>query len=324
MHEHRLRFVTRGVASGAPEGTESACLLSRREFLSGMAATAAASSVLGAGAVARSAPKPRFKIIGFTKPFQTAGPSELADIVARIGWDGIECPVRPKGQVEPERVEDELPRVVEALRSVGREVTILTTAITKLNPLAERVLRTASRLGIKRYRLGFWTYTKDKSIPDQIAEVHAAMRDLVALNKELGITGAHQNHSGAAFFGAPVWDIHAVIKDYDPRHLGICFDIGHATIEGLLSWPIQARLMQPYFAAVYLKDFLWQRGPAGWRLDWCPLGKGTVDPKFFQMLKQSDYAGPISQHHEYEVGSGVAMIQAMKRDLEVLKRWLET
>ena len=47
---------------------------------------------------------------------QTLGPEQTADTVAEIGWDGIECPVRAKGQVLPERVEEDLPKFVEALR----------------------------------------------------------------------------------------------------------------------------------------------------------------------------------------------------------------
>jgi sugar phosphate isomerase/epimerase len=266
--------------------------------------------------------KPCCKIIGFSKPFQTASPSQTADIVAEVGWDGIECPVRPKGQIEPERVEEELPKMVEALRKVGREVTVITTGIKTVGPLTEKVLRTASKLGIKRYRLAFWNYSASKPIPEQIAEVRAAMSDLAALNKELDICGGYQNHSGANQFGAPIWDIYEAVKDGDPNHLGTCFDIGHATIEGGLSWPTQARLMRPFYTAVYVKDFVWQKGAKGWRPAWCPLGDGMVHAEFFTTLKKSNYTGPISQHHEYEVGSGAAMIQAMQKDLAVLKQWL--
>lgn len=327
MNRQQRQFPTTPVASqnGVPfAGKDTGPSLSRREFLSRTAATGAAISLLGAEAWAKPEPKPGIKIIGFSKPFQTASPTETADIVAEIGWDGIECPVRPKGQVEPERVEEDLPKLVEALQRVGREVTLLSTGIKEVNPLTEKVLRTASKLGIKRYRFAFWTYKTNQPIPPQVAEIRAAMRDLAALNKELGLCGAHQNHSGPAYFGAPIWDIYDVIKDFDPQHLGTCFDIGHATIEGGLSWPIQARLMRPYYAAVFLKDAFWQKGEKGWRPEWCPLGEGIVDPKFFQTLKQSGYDGPISQHHEYEVGTGAAMIKAMQRDLEVLRKWLAT
>ena len=298
--------------------------LSRRQFLSGLAASSAVISVFGVDALAAQHTNSPCKIIGFTKPFQTASPAEIADIVAEVGWDGVECPVRPKGQIEPERVEEQLPRLVEALRKVGREVTLISTSIKKVSPLTEKVLRTASNLGIRRYRMAFWNYSADKPIPDQVAEIRAAMRDLAAINKELDLCGAHQNHSGAAYFGAPIWDIYESIKDYDPNHLGICFDIGHATIEGGLSWPIEAQLMRPFYTAVFVKDFVWKKSEKGWNVEWCPLGEGAVDPKFFGMLKQSGYNRPISQHHEYEVGTGAAMIAAMKKDLDVLKQWLAT
>ena len=71
--------------------------------------------------MAAAAPAPRWPIIGFSKPFQTLGPEQTADTVAEIGWDGIECPVRAKGQVLPERVEEDLPKFVEALRQRGSE-----------------------------------------------------------------------------------------------------------------------------------------------------------------------------------------------------------
>jgi sugar phosphate isomerase/epimerase len=296
--------------------------VSRRDFLARTVSVGAAVSLPGPSCLAAGQSPSRSKIIAFSKPFQTATASETADIVAEIGWDGIECPVRSKGQIEPERVAEDLPRMVEALRKVGREVSLISTDIKAVDPLAEKVLRTASRLGIRRYRLAFWKYSADKPIADQIAEVRAATRDVAALNKELDICGSHQNHSGADRFGASVWDIYEVVKDCDPRYLGVCFDIGHARIEGGLSWPIRARLVRPFLTAVFVKDFTWQRGAKGWKPEWCPLGSGMLPPEFFRTLRDSAYSGPISQHFEYQVGRGAAMIQAMKKDLARLKQWL--
>jgi sugar phosphate isomerase/epimerase len=102
----------------------------------------------------------------------------------------------------------------------------------------------------------------------------------------------------------------------------MCFDIGHATIEGGLSWPIQAKLLEPFYAAVYVKDFYWKKVQPAWRVEWCPLGQGMVHRAFFDTLKRSPYAGPISQHHEYELGDHRQMIAAMRNDLRVLQAWL--
>ena len=85
---------------------------------------------------------------------------------------------------------------------------------------------------------------------------------------------------------------------------------------------------------VSVKDFVWERiepkqndrqssrAKNDWRSEWCPLGEGMVRPEFFTSLRKSGFAGPISQHFEYEVGSGREMIQTMKKELGVLKDWL--
>jgi len=299
--------------------------LTRRKFVTTTAAAAAALVTASPSLFAQNTTEKRFKIIGFTKPFQKLNFEDTADTVAEIGWDGIECPVRPRGQgqIEPERAPDELPKLVEALKQRGKELTLMTTAITSVSqPHTEQLLRTAAKLGIRRYRLGFWKYDLAKPIPDQVTKIGTQLRDLAALNAELGIQAGFQNHPGRDYVGAPVWDLWTMIKDTDPRHMGVCFDIGHATIEGGLSWPIEARLMETQLTAVFVKDFLWQRTDRGWREQWVPLGDGMVDKAFFKWLKTTSFTGPICQHHEYDHGEGKPMITKMQKDLKVLREWL--
>lgn len=296
--------------------------MTRRNFLAGAALGAAALS--GALPAMGQTAQQRLKLIAFSKPFQKLDFDQTADLVAEVGWDGIECPVRAKGHVEAQRVEEDLPRMVEAMKKRQKEVLIITTDVREITPLNEKVLRTAAKLGIKKYRLGVTQYARDKSIPDQLKEIQAKYRDVVALNKELGIQGGHQNHSGSGYVGAPVWDVYLLVKDFDPQYMGIHFDIGHATVEGGSSWPIHARLMRPWFGAVYLKDFYWEKTNTGWKSKWCPVGEGMVRKSFFDDLMKSGYSGPISQHHEYFEGSTdrKQMVDYFKKDLGALKAWL--
>jgi sugar phosphate isomerase/epimerase len=295
--------------------------MSRRHFLA--VASGATLATMGGPAFGQAIARKRFQILGFTKPFQQLTFEETADIAAEVGWDGIECPVRAKGQILPERVEEDLPQLVAALKKRNVEVSILATDVQDAtHPLTQKVLRTASRLGVKKYRLGFMRYREDQPVLEQLHNLRAALRDLVALNLELGLHAGFQNHSGEGRIGAPVWDIFEVIRELDPKYIGIFFDIGHATLEGGYSWPTQARLMQPFMSAVYVKDFVWQKTPKGWQANWCPLGEGTVHREFFQRLRKSTFAGPISQHYEYELGQRPQMIRAMKKDLQVLQEWL--
>jgi len=46
-------------------------------------------------------------------------------------------------------------------------------------------------------------YTADKSIPDQLKELRAELKDLAVLNRELGMQAGFQNHSGSNSIGAP-------------------------------------------------------------------------------------------------------------------------
>jgi len=281
-------------------------------------------SPIRVGAIAQ-APRPRWKIIAFSKPFIQLSFDDTADLVADVGWDGIECPVRKTStHIQPERVEEDLPKMVAALQKRGRDVAMLTTDIVGVDASAERILRTAVKLNIRKYRLGPIRYVATKSIAQQLQELKPQFRDLAQLNKTLGIQGGIQNHSGADYFAAPVWDAMQTIDGLDPSAMGIAFDIGHATLEGGLSWPIQARLAEPRYSVVYVKDFRWEKQDKGWTSVWCPLGQGMVNKKFFATLASSTYAGPIGQHHEYDLGKTPAENLAhYKEDLRVLRGWLQ-
>jgi len=292
---------------------------SRREFI-GCSALALTATALGA---ADQPAKPRFKIIGFIKPFQKLPFAEVADVAREVGWDGIECPVRKGGAIEPERVEEDLPKLREALQRRELELSVISTDVEDAaDPLAQKVLKTASKLGIQRYRLKHLYYDLEKAIPPQLENIRTRLRDLAQLNQELKLQGSMQNHSGRNYMGAPVWDIWEVLRGLDPKFMGVFFDIGHATIEGGYSWPVQAKLMEPLLSIVSVKDFVWSKGAKGWQAEWRPLGEGMVNRRFFDTLKKSNFNGPITQHFEYEMGSGKEMIAAMQRDRRALASWI--
>src|SRR5687767_5852013 len=306
--------------------------LNRREFIS-TAVTAAAA--YGLRTNSRTAEANRLELIGFIKPFQKLPYVQIADIAAEIGWSGIECPVRKGGTIEPAKAQGELPKLVEALQKNGLALTVVASDVEDAkDPLTRTVLRTASELGIRHYRLKHYYYDLNKAIAPQLENFKTKVRELAALNSELKIQGSIQNHSGKNYVGAPVWDIWELVKDQDRNAMAAYFDIGHATLEGGHSWPLHAKLVEPMLSVVSVKDFIWKRvepkqndpqrtrAKNDWRSEWCPLGDGMVRPEFFTSLRNSGFNGPISQHFEYDVGTGREMIQAMKKELSVLKQWL--
>jgi sugar phosphate isomerase/epimerase len=300
--------------------------VTRRAFLQAASAGAAALALRPAGA---QEPRPAWKVGGFTKNLQDLSFEKTAEAAAEIGWEGIECPVRAKGHVLPERVEEDLPRLVEALKAKGLELFVMATDIRGADePLTEKVLKTAARAGVRLYRLGSLRYKEGAPLPRQLDEFRARLKDLAALNRELGVTGLLQNHSGNGYVGAAVWDLFELIKDLDPRQLGVHYDIGHATVESGLSWPTGFALVKDRIGAVIVKDFYWKHTPGqGARTVWCPIGQGSIHPRFFGMLKASGFRGPITMQFEYPLEGGDALearLRAMKEDNRKLREWLKS
>ncbi len=299
---------------------EKPLMNNRREFL------IAASSLVAAPALAQTETqaKPKQKFCVFTKPFNSLSFDELADRIAEIGFDGLEAPIRAGGHVQPANVEDKLPELVEALGKRNLELTVLTSDINDPNdPLSKRVIRTAATLGIKRYRMQYFKYDLNRSVIDQIAEWQPQLRDLAALNHDFGIRGLYQNHSGVNYLGAALWDLKLALEGIATEDIAVAYDIRHATAEGGMSWPATFNMIRPLVDTVYVKDFSWgEKKP-----DNVPLGQGRVDPKFFKMLRDSGFTGPISLHEEYLDHRKPELVPehlaAIKKDFETLKQWCD-
>src|SRR4051794_21050863 len=212
--------------------TKTDLRMDRRQFACA-AATTTASLALPLRLAAAPKVASRYKFCAFIKYLLPLKYDELSNGIADAGFDGVEVTARQKeAYIHPDRAADELPRLKEALDKRKLEITILTTDIVRHDePHAESMLRTAASLGIKQYRLGFFRYDLTKPILPQLAELQPVIRDIAAMNRDIGIAGMWQNHSGADMIGATVWDMHSLIKDYPLSELGCVFDIRHAAVE---------------------------------------------------------------------------------------------
>jgi sugar phosphate isomerase/epimerase len=292
----------------------------RRRFLE-LSAIAAASTAISQGADQPSKPtRPR---LAFTKSLEHLPFDDLATKISALGFTGLEAPIRKGGHIDPKQAPDKLPLFVAALKKQNLDLTILTSDIVRADKDSETLLRTAVAQGIKRYRLGPYQYDLAKPIVPQLEDVRAQLKDLAAMNKELGIQGQFQNHRGNNRVGSPLWDLISALEGIDPAHLGIAFDFAHATVEGTNAWEITLRRAAPHIVAIYYKDY---------RLDgrqWnpCPLGEGCVNPKSGELVAKLLPPGtPISLHVEYIPGNtadrDAATLAGMKNDLATLNKWL--
>jgi sugar phosphate isomerase/epimerase len=256
----------------------------------------------------------------------------MAGMAAEAGFNGLDLTVRPGGHVLPERVADDLPRAVEAARKAGISIPTIVTALTSADsPQAEAIIRTAAGQGVQAYRTGWINYQPNETIEQGMERSRQALTGLAALNQKHRIHGAYQNHHGTSL-GAPVWDLAEVLKGQDARYMGCQYDLYHATIEGVDSWPLGFRRIHPYVQTLDVKDFRWAGTGKKVHPETVPLGEGMVDfPRLFQLVKQLNIQPLLSMHFEYPMPTAVGgadarrqLIALMKKDLNVLQGWLQT
>jgi sugar phosphate isomerase/epimerase len=297
----------------------------RREFLAAAVTLASAASISIPAVAADWSSEPATRPIqfcAFEKFLQDLSHDELADGLADLGFDGVEVTARRGGRIAPDRADEDLPALVDALAKRNLGITVLTTEVNRAdNSTNEKLLAAAAKLGVKRYRLGWFKYDNDRPIPAQLADFRRQLLDLAALNRELGVTGLWQNHCGDEYVGATIWDLHQLLQGVSKEEIASAFDIRHATVEAGRSWPRLYQLIKPHIGALYMKDFIWSEN----RDKHVPFGEGRVDPAFFEMLERDQLNVPISVHVEYlPHGSAQENLQAIGRDFKRVQEMLQT
>jgi sugar phosphate isomerase/epimerase len=304
---------------------------SRRDFVKRVSLATGGLSLLGLPELSANRIQFSPKISVFSKNLQwLSSYDEMAITAKEIGFTGIDLTVRPNGHVLPERVATDLPKAVAAVRKAGLEVTSITTTITEAtDPYTEPILSAAQKLGIQYYRLNWFDYEQSMSIRDNLTLIRERMKKLAAVNEKYQIHGAYQNHAGTSF-GASIWDMYEVLKDFDPQYLGCQYDVRHAIVEGSNSWVNDLKLIHPYVRTTNIKDFQWTKKDNKWQAESVPLGEGMVDfKKYFELIRLYDVKGPVCMHFEYPLGGAdqgarsisitrEKVMQSMRQDLSNL------
>jgi len=306
---------------------------SRRRFLKNSLLTGALFPIMPNEfiSLANSSIENSLKINIFSKHLQFLGYTHMAEAAAEMGFDGVDVSVRPNGHVLPERVETDLPEVVEALKKVNFVPLIMTTAVADANDVIDRkVLTTASKLGFKFYRMNYYSYPDGKEMTASIELFQQRLKELSQLNKELGLIGCYQNHSGT-LAGSSIWELWELLRTADGQFMGVQYDIRHAVVEGALSWENGLRLVQSQIKTINVKDFKWLDENGKYAITDIPIGEGVVDFKaYFNLLKQYKLNVPVTMHTEYPLGgaehgareitcSKQVVFTAMKKDLQKVR-----
>jgi len=237
----------------------------------------------------------------FTKPWKSQSLQELGELVADLGFDGIELPVRPGYQVEPETVRELLPRAAEELAKSG--VRILSVA----GPTDKSAIIACAEAGVPIIRtmahIGDETYLEAE---DRLRREYASLMPLL---EECNVTIGVQNHCNR--FVANAVALARLLQGFDPKYVAAVWDAAHEALVGTLP-EFALDVIWPQLCMVNLKNGFWQRatGPkakvAEWRTYWTSGRQGLCAwPHVVDELKRRRYKGVVCLTAEYSDGASV-------------------
>jgi len=296
--------------------------LSRRHFLSGMAAASwAAAQDQPPGQFRRqNGPKPRSTppLCLYSDQLMKVGYDELGGILKMLGFDGCDLSVQPGGHITPEHADLDFMRAIEAMTGSGVDVYMISTTFTSpMDQTLRLAMQWGGEMGVPFFRPGHWKYTEGE-IETRMVEAQRDIAGLAAIARATGISvGIH--NATPDFVGGAVWDTNMVIRGMEARLVGYDFDTGYAMAQGgPVGFHTLLRMTMPRLKMVTARDCYWNKDGAEWKLVECPLGEGMMDwPQFFATLAKARFTGPISVQPGYAPKDDLA---AIRKDLAFLKK----
>lgn len=271
------------------------------------AATAYSSALRAAAPKASSVVRAPLTLV--SRHLQWTDAERGIEVAKAAGFDGIAWTVRAGAHIEPADVTRELPRLIKLTRAAGMATPMIITGIRSVDsPEAKAILTALAECGVTRYRLGAPRYDYSRALEPQFDAFRKEIEAIAALNRQFGTTALFHTHSYANTIGGSAWDLWMLIRDLDPRFVGINYDIAHVMAKGGAGWRESSMAAHRHIHALSVKDFRWverANAPAGewpWQTEFVAPGEGMVNfADFFSYFRSIDFEGPIETYCEYKV-----------------------
>ena len=280
--------------------------MNRKEFIGGVLSAAFLPT---ASAGAKIGGKPEYH--AFSRVFQfLKDPYKAADFLKSCGYDGVEWTVRKGGFLEPGQVTAAaMRRLKDAADKAGVKAdNVVVDFLRGDDPDAEKIALAAADAGFKSFRGDYFKYDRARTHRQNFDAFRSGFDSLEALARKSGLRACYQNHStynkAIPLFGSLVWDLASVVKDHDPKYIGIQYDPMHVRAEGGPSWDHTLGAIAPWIDIVCLKDFhfiLDPKVPKDWKRELVPAGQGIVDFVEVKRLMELEGVKPrYTVHYDYD------------------------
>ncbi len=259
----------------------------------------------------------------FSKHLQELDFERLGEVVAEMGFDGVDLTVRNGGHIEPADAKTQLPIAAKTLQKFKLSLPMITTNFVNADePFANEVFSVAADCGVKFIKLGYWRYRDFGSLRQLISAAKKSLEGIAKLSERHGICAVVHTHSGN-FLTASPFVLAELLEGFDPKFVAAYVDAGHIFVEGgLMGWQQGMEAIADKIRVVACKDYAWFKEGERWNAKVVPIGEGIVRwREFFACLRKLGFDGPISVHSEYEGWTTEQVITQTRKDLPILKRF---
>jgi hypothetical protein len=197
---------------------------------------------------------------------------QIAEAAIEMTCGGVQPTVGAyPAHIDATKVATELPAFVKTMQKHGLRVKQIRggnqTSVDA--PNLEPMVAAMGQSGATHYWCGTDNYDLTKPILPQLDAIKKKVDGFVKLNQKHGTTLMYHTRAGANSVGSVVWDLLYVLKDFDPKYVGLHWDTGHMSAHGSNTWELLMRTAGPYVLAVSWKDrtneqnlgFLGEGGP---------------------------------------------------------------
>jgi len=230
----------------------------------------------------------------FTKPWNLSM-DELGEKVSKLGFDGIELPVRPGFAVTPEEIKEKLPEAVKTLAKYGVKITSVAGNTDELT------ISACGDNGISLIRT--MVYVGEENYLEVEARTQKQYEELIPLLDKHGVKLGLQNHCDA--FVCNAMGIKHLIEKFDPKYIGAVWDCAHNALNGE-DPEMGLDIVWSHLCMINFKNAYWKvmNGPESditvWQHYWTTGKRGRADwARIAANLKKRNWSGTLCITNEY-------------------------
>lgn len=173
----------------------------------------------------------------FTKPWKEQSLEELGELVADMGFDAIEYPLRRGYQIQPDDGEKGIVRLSRTLEKSGIKVASIAGGVdvrfidgtNEVVGINESLFAGCGEAGIPIIRI-CQSMDRTKAFHENIEIIRRKYDAIYPYCEKHGVTLGVQMHFG--FDIANSSETYILLKDYDPRYIAAVWDSGHSGLAG--------------------------------------------------------------------------------------------